>query len=585
MSCENMKSVASFGKVTSVEENTIVCVATEYSSDESEDVYRPVEHCEVNVEQVVAASSSKSIEVTPSSSSPRQEINSLAIPVVEKRPREDEDGVQYVEVETRRPAPAPTSRQGRPTSESVGKTVAGERGLDDSSEITTIREFTSEQSTSVSGVLKFCKQRILFPYLKLLGIMGLKPLHSDANDVPTCRLFLSKLYLFLVAMMLLAGYFIQFTTCFRRDIGFSYREDITNPPFSTTLGEDAGRVPSSDMNRLLTFSHAKSKSTHADFFAHKKEQKWLIDKTICSGNIIYIYLLPSTFHFLAFLYMVYLFWVNDDEHFQNLMERVFIQATHANINEFSQRRLIARMQAMIGVGCFWILLTTSVQIIQVVLTQIYINFWVEPDERVTVSIAALLIVTTMLQNAIQITVMASFAVHCHLICTYAQLLRVRLVHHSIALAECMKELGELGQLLHYLNNDLATGLAPLLLINGIYAAGAVEHLIKHGSSLPIVEFFNLMLTAGLWIFVLFFPLIQASKLSTCCFKLKDMGHMVRIRPFGYQFVSQFDLDSFLLFVSNLNLQVKILKVPVTAAMLSTISITLVVLMIIWGYFQ
>jgi len=71
----------------------------------------------------------------------------------------------------------------------------------------------------------------------------------------------------------------------------------------------------------------------------------------------------------------------------------------------------------------------------------------------------------------------------------------------------------LGQLLHYLNNDLAPGLALLLLINGVYAAGTVVHLIRHGSSLPILEFISLMLTAGLWIFIVFFPMTQVGKIK------------------------------------------------------------------------
>lgn len=74
-------------------------------------------------------------------------------------------------------------------------------------------------------------------------------------------------------------------------------------------------------------------------------------------------------------------------------------------------------------------------------------------------------------------------------------------------------------------------------------------------------------------------------MSTCCQNLKDMGHMIRIRPFGYQFVAQFDLDSFLLFVSNLNLKARILMVPITSPILSAFAIALSVSVLLWGYFQ
>lgn len=64
-----------------------------------------------------------------------------------------------------------------------------------------------------------------------------------------------------------------------------------------------------------------------------------------------------------------------------------------------------------------------------------------------------------------------------------------------------------------------------------------------------------------------------------------MGHMIRIRPFGYQFVSQSDLDSFLLFASNLHLKASILKVPITSPILAAVAITLFICFLLWGYFQ
>lgn len=79
-----------------------------------------------------------------------------------------------------------------------------------------------------------------------------------------------------------------------------------------------------------------------------------------------------------------------------------------------------------------------------------------------------------------------------------------------------QELGELGQLLSYLNEDLATGLAPLIIIDGIYASGAITHLIQHGKHIPVSSLIMLVVAVMLWVFIIVFPLSQVSLLNLSC---------------------------------------------------------------------
>lgn len=167
-------------------------------------------------------------------------------------------------------------------------------------------------------------------------------------------------------------------------------------------------------------------------------ERWLLEDTICTGNVIYVYLIPSMLHIASFLYMVYLYWIYDDEHLQNLLERVFIQAAHANINVFSQQRLIRRLQGLVGVGCLWIVLITACQILHVFFTKIYFNVWMELEYNMTYAMSSLMLFATLWQDAIQVTIVISFTIQCSLICTYTELIKGRLMQHSITLSECMK---------------------------------------------------------------------------------------------------------------------------------------------------
>lgn len=70
-----------------------------------------------------------------------------------------------------------------------------------------------EECSSISSILRYCKHRVLYPYLKLLGVMGLKPWTED----DTCAFFriLNKLWVVFVILLLITGYILQFVTCFR----------------------------------------------------------------------------------------------------------------------------------------------------------------------------------------------------------------------------------------------------------------------------------------------------------------------------------------------------------------------------------
>jgi len=67
--------------------------------------------------------------------------------------------------------------------------------------------------------------------------------------------------------------------------------------------------------------------------------------------------------------------------------------------------------------------------------------------------------------------------------------------------------------------------------------------------------------------------------------MRELGHLVRMRPFGYQNVPQSDLDSFLLFVATLKFDVRILKIPVRETFLAFIVAALIFAFLLWGLFH
>lgn len=70
-----------------------------------------------------------------------------------------------------------------------------------------------EDFISTSAVLHYCKHKILRPYLRLLGVMGLRPTNSD-DQFWRCSI-LTNIHTLQVTVFMCIGYILQYMACFR----------------------------------------------------------------------------------------------------------------------------------------------------------------------------------------------------------------------------------------------------------------------------------------------------------------------------------------------------------------------------------
>lgn len=86
-------------------------------------------------------------------------------------------------------------------------------------------------------------------------------------------------------------------------------------------------------------------------------------------------------------------------------------------------------------------------------------------------------------------------------------------------------------------------------------------------------------SAVLWLSKLLTPLIQASRLSSTCNELRYIGLELRARPFGYQDTPQADLDSIVIYTTNLRLKGKIVYCPIKKSFLyGLLAVSLIVVL-------
>lgn len=151
-----------------------------------------------------------------------------------------------------------------------------------------------ESSThqSVTAVLNFCKQKILNPYLRLLSLIGLRPLSLHPLDTCTCLDILSHYYAIQVIAFVIAGYIIQYMACFRRDRGFCCKAVQKTP---------------------------------TDFaFRDERQEDPTLCEEICQASILFSFVIPSVLHLIAYLHAVAVFRSSDDDQLPSLMERVSV---------------------------------------------------------------------------------------------------------------------------------------------------------------------------------------------------------------------------------------------------------------------
>ncbi|XP_033360883.1 nucleolar protein 10 [Bombus vosnesenskii] len=397
-----------------------------------------------------------------------------------------------------------------------------------STEIGEITEMPDFEMLNTSAVLHYCKHKILRPYLRLLGVMGLKPISNDDSQRCTCYCIFANLHTCQVAIFMCIGYILQYMACFRRDRGFCYKTMPLKFQFASNLNKEDS------------------------------------EEITCFGNVIFSYLVPSILHLVAYIYTVYLFRIKENEQLQNLMERAFLLSSNS-VNRGNQRRLVRILWFFIALSLVWIIMALIT--VNVLMARGSIIFqWLEHSPyQLKITMKVLLIVCTLWHDMVQGTIITSYCLQGQLLLAHLYFLREKLLHHTLAPIDWMREISEFKKLLKYFNNDLGPAVCIYTIVNLSWAAAGTIWLLRYDNSdmqtnsVTWVEITNVVL----WILISVVPFIQAARLTTACSMIQSIGHEVRIRPFVYQSTPGEDLDTILLYTSSLEMYARLFRVPIT----------------------
>ncbi|KAG7212659.1 hypothetical protein KM043_012940 [Ampulex compressa] len=359
-----------------------------------------------------------------------------------------------------------------------------------STEVGEIAEMPDYENLSTSAVLHYCKHKILIPYLRLLGVMGLRPTSSDDSDHFSRYCILANFHTFQVTVFMCIGYILQYMACFRRDRGFCYK----------LMPLELQIVPNISRERMY--------------------------EPNCYGNMIFSYLIPSVLHLTAYLYTVYLFRIKENEQLQNLMERAFLLSSNP-VNRGNQRRLVQILWLFIALSIVWMIM--ALVTVNIMMAEGNILFqWLEHSPyQIKITLKVFLIICTLWHDMVQGTIITSYCLQGQLLMAHLYFLRGKLLQHTLSPIDWMKEICEFKKLLKYFNDDLGPAVCIYTVINLSWAAAGIawlfqydNHNVMQNSPVTIIGILNVVL----WILISMAPFIQAARLTTACSMIQSIGH-------------------------------------------------------------
>ncbi|CAH1644949.1 unnamed protein product, partial [Spodoptera littoralis] len=351
-----------------------------------------------------------------------------------------------------------------------------------------ITESPDTEYMSTSAILHYCKSKILLPYLKLLTIMGLRPV-LDVSNSSKCAICCSHFHSIQVAILMFIGYVLQYMACFRRDRGFCYK-----------------LVPLA-LTSSLEYENYKQ---------------------VCYGNVIFTYIGPSILHFVGFLYALYLFRISDNEQLQNLMERVFLLSSYSpqGMPTTKPKRLLRMLWFFIILSVIWMCL--SLCSVNLMLAKGNIIFrWMENSSyEIRMVLKVLLVICTLIHDMVQATIITSYCLQAQLLQAHLMFLKERLLNRTITPLNWMREIAEFRKLLKYLNDDLAPAVCLFTIVNISWATSGIMWLLNldkvDTETEPLVGIS--ILNELIWISAVIVPFVQAARLSKECRRTQSVGH-------------------------------------------------------------
>lgn len=420
-------------------------------------------------------------------------------------------------------------------------------------------EYCEFNDCGVAVILLWCKKRILYPYLRLISILGWRPLFFSAVEPPFAIRCSNRLYLTFIITIMLTGHFLEYAAC------------------------------------------------HSEILEGKESPKFL-------------HMLPSLFHIGAYMTVLHYSRKPESERLETLMERVFLQSSQIAGWLICHKKLMKELRNFFVFCMTWVLVSLSMRLMHYIWYEtVYRHAWMcNYDWPMTYDNRAFTIIRiacSSWNDLVCAAIVTTYSVHCQLnisyirnLCTIVREKRIPLQVSSVygcllnvqtrryanenltqafnsKLKEFFKRVEESRNFIDYLNSDQAVGIS-LLMMNLLCHTGISVIALLHppaGVQFTWKASCVLALSIASCLSLILVNLNQSLKLTNACQELRNIGHEIKsTNPPAEN--ERDDLDSLVLYTSSLDMEAKILQIPVRSSCLALVMILLTFTLLLLAQF-
>lgn len=215
---------------------------------------------------------------------------------------------------------------------------------------------------SIAVILLCCKKRILYPYLRLISILGWRPLFFSAVEPHIAIRCSNILYLVFIITIIITGHFLEYVACHSNIL----------------YGVEAPKI---------------------------------------------LHMLPSLFHIAAYLTVLYYSRTPESERLETLMERVFLQSSRNAGWLICHKKLMKKLRNFFIFCISWVLISLFTRLMQFLYYEVvYRHAWMCSYEWPITSgnkaFTTIRIACSTWNDLVCAAIVTTYSVHCQLNISY-----------------------------------------------------------------------------------------------------------------------------------------------------------------------
>lgn len=290
----------------------------------------------------------------------------------------------------------------------------------------------------------------------------------------------------------------------------------------------------------------------------------------CSDHIASSFIMLDILLVMTYLYGLFIFRIRQHEDLSGLTEKVF-----CTIEEKESKKLSASMLFFLMLGILWIGYSIGVSIMRIFVHGLnkeveleFLKKYGNDSTEIKIAMLTTAQIGFIVIDVAYASVVVNYAMQCQLIVYSINNIGGRIRTKATTIDRIIKEVCDVKVCLSKINGHLSRATGAIMFIflySSVSSLYSLQQLKPDDDDLVLAAITG-FLSSIQWTVWLVIPLIQAARVTHAGTQLKEKAMEIRSRPFLYMNAPQIELDSLIIYCSNVHLKAKLLSIPISPSL-------------------